>query len=123
MTQVYLTQRGQFTATHHHGGTLAEGPHTHTFTFEATFYGPLNAEGYLIDFRLLQDFFAQEISARLHHTDLNTLFPNPTTEVLALYLFRAIAQKFPQLHHLKVAEEPDRWITLYQEDLSCQTPS
>lgn len=117
MTRVYLTQCGRFTAAHHHGGTLNEGPHTHTFTFEATFYGPLNKEGYLIDFRALQDFFAREISARLHQTDLNTLLKNPTTEELALYLFRQIAEKFPQLHHLKVAEEPDRWITLYQGDL------
>ncbi len=117
MTHVYLTQCGSFTATHHHNGTLAEGMHTHTFHFEATFYGPLNKEGYFIDFRVLQDFFAREISARLNQTDLNTLFKNPTTEELALYLFRTIAQKFPELHHLKVTEEPDRWITLYKGDL------
>ena len=117
MTRVYLTQCAQFTATHHHGGTLAEGPHTHTFTFQATFYGPLNDEGYLIDFRVLQDFFTRQIAKRLNGADLNTLLKNPTTEQLALYLFNVISKQFPQLHHLKVAEEPDRWITLYKEDL------
>ena len=111
MTQVYLTQCGQFTATHGHGGTLAEESHTHTFTYEITFHGPLNAEGYLIDFRVLQDFFANEINTRLNRTDLNQLFRNPTTETLAVWLFETVQQKFPQIHSVKVAEEKDRWIT------------
>ena len=51
MTQVYLTQTGSFTARHGHGGTLAEEVHEHTFCYEVTFHGPLNREGYLIDFR------------------------------------------------------------------------
>ena len=110
MTNVYLTQCGSFTATHHHGGTLAEGPHTHTFTFEATFYGPLNEEGYLIDFRVLQDFFAREITDRLNGIDLNTLLEKPTTEHLAFYLARLISKQFPQLCKLQVNEGADRWI-------------
>ena len=110
MTHVYLTQCGHFTATHHHGGTLCEDPHPHTFAFEATFYGPLNDEGYLIDFRVLQDFFARAITARLNATDLNTLFKNPTTEALAIWIFNTVRAQFPQLCSVKVAEEPDRWI-------------
>ena len=110
MTNVYLTQCGRFTATHHHDGTLCEGPHPHTFTFQATFYGPLNEEGYLIDFRVLQDFFAREITARLNGADLNTLLPKPTTEQVAIYLADFISKRFPQLHQLQVNEEPDRWI-------------
>ena len=111
MTQVYLTQCGRFTATHHHGGTLAEGPHPHTFAYEITFHGPLNEEGYLIDFRVLQDFLAREISAHLNSTDLNTLFENPTTEALAIWIFNTVKKQFPQLVSVKVCEAPDRWIT------------
>lgn len=111
MTCVYLTQCATFNAIHHHEGTLNEGPHSHTFTFEATFHGPLNEEGYLIDFRVLQTFFAREISARLNGTNLNTLFKNPTTEALAVWLFETIQKKFPQLCRVKLAEEKDRWIT------------
>lgn len=111
MTQVYLTQCGHFTATHGHGGTLAEEKHTHTFTYEITFHGPLNAEGYLIDFRTLQDFFARQINPLLEGKDLNTLFQNPTTEALAVWLFETLQEQFPQIHRVKVAEEKDRWIT------------
>ena len=110
MTHVYLTQCGSFTATHGHGGTLHEEPHPHTFTYEATFYGPLNDEGYLIDFRILQSFFTRKINARLEGTDLNTLFKNPTTEELAVWLFNTLRAAFPQVYSVKVAEAPDRWI-------------
>ena len=111
MTQVYLTQCGQFTATHAHGGTLNEAAHAHTFLYEATFHGPLNAEGYSIDFRVLQDFFAREINAHLNRANLNQLFENPTTEAIAIWIFDTIYAQFPQLTSVKVAEEKDRWIT------------
>lgn len=110
MTQVYLTQCGQFTAQHGHGGALAEESHFHTFAYEVTFHGALNEEGFLIDFRILQDFFTQKINAHLHGKDLNELFPNPTTEILAIWLFEQIKANFPQVYSVKVAEEKDRWI-------------
>jgi 6-pyruvoyl-tetrahydropterin synthase len=95
---------------------LAEDSHKHTFEYEITFYGPLNAEGYLIDFRLLQDFFAQEIHARLHGADLNTLFQNPTTEALSIWIFDLVKAQFPQVYSVKVAEEKDRWIEYRGEE-------
>ena len=116
MAQVYLTQCGQFTATHGHGGTLAEDPHTHTFTYEITFHGPLNAEGYLIDFCALQNYFAREINARLEGANLNKLFENPTTETLAIWIFNTVKERFSQLCSVKLSEEKDRWITYRGED-------
>lgn len=116
MTHVYLTQCGSFTASHGHEGTLAEKSHTHTFAYEITFHGPLNAEGYLIDFRVLQDFFARKINARLEGTDLNKLFGNPTTETLAVWIFNTAKEQFPQIHSVKVFEAPDRWVTYTGEN-------
>ncbi|MBP5430027.1 MAG: 6-carboxytetrahydropterin synthase [Elusimicrobiaceae bacterium] len=111
MTQVYLTQCGSFTASHGHDGTLAEEAHTHTFTYEVTFHGPLNPEGYLVDFRLLQDFLHHHIDTPLNNANLNTLFKNPTTEALAVWIFQTVEKLFPQLCSVKVAEAPDRWVT------------
>lgn len=111
MTQVYLTQCATFTASHGHDGSLAESSHTHTFAYEVTFHGPLNEEGYLIDFRVLQDFLAREITNRLNGTDLNTLFARPTTEALAIWIFDTVKQQFPSVCSVKVAEDKDRWIT------------
>ena len=113
MKKVYLTQCFSFTARHAHGGTLAETAHGHTFTCEVTLCGPLNDEDYFIDFRVLQDFFRKNLTARLDGADLNTLFKNPTTEALAVWLFETIKKQFPQVCSVKVAEAPDRWV-VYQ---------
>ncbi len=111
MTQVYLTQCSKFTATHGHGGVLDEAPHIHTFTYEVTFHGPLNEEGYLIDFRAVQDALLRKIDTALNGADLNKLFENPTTEALAIWIFNTVKQQFPQVYSVKLAEENDRWIT------------
>ncbi len=109
MTQIYLTQCGQFTARHGHGGTLSEAVHEHTFRYEVTFYGPLNAEGYLIDFRQLADTFKKELESRLQGSDLGTFLPQPTTEALCIWMYHRIKERLPHLYSVKVAEEPDRW--------------
>ncbi len=110
MTNVYLTQTGSFTARHGHGGTLSEEIHPHTFRYEITFYGPLNEEGYLIDFRVLSAAFEKEINARFENRDLGQFFPNPTTEALCLWIYNRVREIFPQLYAVKVAEEAGRWI-------------
>ena len=116
MSCVSLTQCSRFTAVHGHGGTLAEAPHSHTFNYEVTFYGPLNAEGYLIDFRVVQDFLQNQINTRLNGADLNTLFAQPTTDALAVWIFNTGRARFPQIRRVKVAEEPDRWIEYQGEN-------
>lgn len=109
MTQIFLTQTGSFTASHGHGGALAEGQHTHAFRYEVTFHGPLNAEGYLIDFRELSAAFEKEINARFEGRRLNDFFQNPTTETLCVWIYNRVKELFPHLYAVKVAEEPDRW--------------
>lgn len=110
MTQVYLTQTGSFHARHGHGGTLSEDVHEHTFRYEVTFHGPLNAEGYLLDFRDLSRVFKQEIDAHFSGKDLGTFFKNPTTEAVCLWIYNRVQQLFPYLYAVKVAEAEDRWV-------------
>lgn len=116
MSKVYLTQCGSFTARHGHGGTLAEEVHAHTFHYEITFYGPTNAEGYLIDFRQLADTFKTELEARLEGSDLGAFLPQPTTEALCVWMYNRIKNRLPRLFAVKVAEEPDRWIEYRGEE-------
>lgn len=116
MSKVYLTQCGSFTARHGHGGTLAEEVHTHTFHYEITFYGPTNAEGYLIDFRRLADTFKKELESRLEGSDLGAFLPQPTTEALCVWMYNRLKERLPHLFAVKVAEEPDRWIEYRGEE-------
>ncbi|MBR4592082.1 MAG: 6-carboxytetrahydropterin synthase [Elusimicrobiaceae bacterium] len=116
MKKIYLTQCASFTARHGHGGALAEESHTHHFQYQVTFYGALNPEGFLIDFRVLQDFLNHHIHPRLEQADLNTLLPQPTTENLAIWIFEQVQSRFPQVCCVRVAEEPDRWAEYKGED-------
>lgn len=116
MKKVYLTQCGEFTAAHSHDGTLNEPSHEHHFSYQVTFYGPLNNEGYLIDFREVQQFLQTHISTYLDHADLNALFPYPTTENLAIWIFNTARAHFTQLVRVRVYEAPDRWTEYSGED-------
>ncbi len=110
MTQIYLTQCGRFTARHGHDGTLNEVIHQHTFHYEVTFYGPINGEGYLLDFRQLADTFKKELESHLDGSDLGTFLPRPTTEALCVWIYNRLKERLPHLYSVKVAEEPDRWV-------------
>ena len=120
MKKVYLTQCGNFTASHGHSGALNEETHEHHFTYQVVFYGPLNAEGFLIDFREVQQFLHEHINATLNQANLNTLFTHPTTENIAIWIFEKTRARFPQLQHVRVAEAPDRWAEYAGEET---TPS
>lgn len=116
MSKVYLTQTGSFHAVHSHGGTLAEPSHEHTFRYEATFYGALNEEQFLIDFRQISRLLKEKVEAQLDGCDLSAFLPFPTTEALAVWLYNRIKADLPQLCSIKVAEEADRWIEYRGEE-------
>lgn len=115
MKKVFLTQRGSFSASHSHSGQLAEGLHPHTFTYEVTFYGPLNQEGFLIDFRAIQDVLKSNVENELNGKNLSTIFQHPTTENICIWIFETLTKQLPHLYSVKLCEAPDRWI-IYKGD-------
>lgn len=116
MSKVYLTQAGSFHAMHSHDGTLAEAVHDHLFHYEATFYGDINEECFLIDFRQISSLFKNELEKQLDGSDLTTFLPFPTSESLAIWLYERIKAKMPQLFSVKVAEAQDRWVEYRGEE-------
>lgn len=109
MTQIYLTQTSRFTASHSHEGNLNEPAHSHTFTYEVSFHGPINEEGYLLDFRDVEHLLTQQINPELEGTDLNTLFEHPTTEAIAVWIYSTVKRELAQVCRVRVYEAPDRW--------------
>ena len=109
MKHISLTQCSSFTATHGHSGALNEAPHTHRFDYRVSFYGPLNNEGFLVDFRAVQQFLQTHINTPLDKANLNALFEYPTTENLAIWIFEKVHAQFPQATSVRVYEAPDRW--------------
>lgn len=82
--------------------------HGHSYQVRVTLEGEIDpALGWLVDFADV-DAVVDPVLARLDHRVLNEIegLENPTSEVLALWLWRAIAGKLP-LVEVEVAETVD----------------
>ena len=98
-----ITVSSKFTASHWHDKSLNEPAHQHNFKYSVVLKGPLNDEGYLADFRLIEAKLAQ-ISAVLEGKSLNDIFKYPTTENIAFYIFSEVKKTFPQTREATVYE-------------------
>jgi 6-pyruvoyltetrahydropterin/6-carboxytetrahydropterin synthase len=90
------------TARHHLVGDFgpASEPHEHTYRIEVVVSGEtLGADGTLLDITVLQAALTQSLKT-LDGADLNGIpdlsSPNPTAEVVARYIFHAIAAHLRQ---------------------------
>ena len=80
--------------------------HGHGFRVEIEVAGPVDPEsGFLIDYGDI-DRVVKPLLERLDHACLNDIegLENPTSELLAAWLWRAIAPGLPQLSAVTVAE-------------------
>ena len=102
-----------FTAFHYHGGALNEEKHAHNFKYKIFLKGPLNKEGFLVDFREAENLL-KEINTKLESKVLNDIIPPATTEVLAIYLFEEIKKTFPQICRIELNEK-ENYGAVYEE--------
>ncbi|NJF24582.1 6-carboxytetrahydropterin synthase [Thermococcus sp. Bubb.Bath] len=77
----------------------AEEIHGHTFRVEIAVEGPLK-NGYVIDFLELRAI-VDRIIEKLDHRNLNSLFENPTTENVALWIAEEVKKRLPEDVRLK----------------------
>jgi 6-pyruvoyl-tetrahydropterin synthase len=84
---------------------LYEPPHEHEFRVTLTLEGPMNEESFVVDFRAVKRTFRRIVGRRLEGADLDRLFPFPTAEALAVYVWEAM-EKFYPLHSVEVREKP-----------------
>jgi len=103
---VSITVSSAFTASHWHDKALNEPVHSHNFKYSVTLTGPLNEEGFLADFRALEEVL-KTLNARLENKTLNDIFKYPTTENLAIYIFEEISKTYPQTSKVTVREKED----------------
>ena len=107
-----ITRRFDFHAAHALT-TFPEGHkcrrlHGHTFLAEVTLAGEVDPQrGYLMDFGELKRHLAP-LEADLDHANLNDLpgLPNPTTELLAKYIYDRLKPAVPLLESVRVHETP-----------------
>jgi 6-pyruvoyltetrahydropterin/6-carboxytetrahydropterin synthase len=83
--------------------------HGHSFKVELTIEGPVNPEtGWLIDFGVLHDLW-KPLHAELDHNYLNDIegLENPTSEVLAFWIWGRMKPRLPELTRVTLFETCD----------------
>jgi 6-pyruvoyltetrahydropterin/6-carboxytetrahydropterin synthase len=119
--QVELVKEYRFEAAHRlpqvPPGHKCARLHGHSFKFEIHIQGPVDARtGWFIDYGVL-DEIVNPLVARLDHYYLNEVegLENPTSEVLAHWLYHRIREKLPALAAVTVHETCDARCTYWGE--------
>jgi len=107
---VQIRKQFKFEAAHvlpHHTGKCAR-LHGHSYRVDVAVGGSLQAAGpatgMVVDFDELSAIVEPHVVARLDHSSLNELLPNPTAEHLALWIWSELAPRLPQLDEIVVWE-------------------
>lgn len=102
---VHITKEFTFEAAHHlvgYEGACAN-VHGHSYKLQVTVKGAISldddrtiASNYMVmDFKSLKKIVKDEIISTHDHADLNTIYSNPTAEIMAIYMFGTISAKLP----------------------------
>ena len=69
-----------------------ENLHGHTYKLIVTVQGELKRDGMVLDFSILKKIVEENIISVLDHKYLNELFEQPTTEIIAQWIFDKLSQ-------------------------------
>jgi len=83
--------------------------HGHRWKIRITVQAPVGENGLAFDFIKLKEAVEEKIIKKLDHTYLNDLFPQPSTENIAIWIWNNL-EKLP-LYEVKVWESPTTWVT------------
>lgn len=72
--------------------------HGHTWSVRIGVTGPIDPVlGWIVDYAEIDAAWTERVHARLDHTVLNDTIPNPTTELLAGWIYAAMQSKLARL--------------------------
>jgi 6-pyruvoyltetrahydropterin/6-carboxytetrahydropterin synthase len=134
-TMIYVTRRAEFSASHYyHNPDLSpeenqrvfgkcNNPlgHGHNYTVEVTVGGTIDpTTGMVLDLKELKMLLEREVIELMDHKFLNREVAafasrNPTTENIAITIWRLLAPKLTQgkLHRIRVYETPDLFVDYF----------
>lgn len=134
---IYLTRKCEFSASHYYhnpeftpeenrrifGKCNNPNGHGHNYTLEVTVKGTVNPQsGFVVDLKDLKEILNREVLDALDHRFLNKEVPEfatqiPTTENLAINIWKRLEQRFEQakLHRVRVYETIDLFVDYYGE--------
>ena len=134
---ILLTRKAEFSSAHFYwndtlspeenqrifGKCANRNGHGHNYTLEVTVAGEIDpVTGFVVDLKQLKDILEREVVSVYDHRHLNFEVPEfrtaiPTTENIAIAIWRRLAGKIPnaQLHRVRVFESPDLFADFYGE--------
>ena len=92
--------------------------HGHTFCVEIVLGGDVGERsGWIMDFADVEDAI-ERLKHKVDHQYLNNIegLDNPTTELLAMWIWRALKPELPGLEQVKVQEHPSRGVIYSGDD-------
>ena len=79
--------------------------HGHSYWVEIHVSGPIDDKmGWIMDFDTVDAIFQKEVFSRIDHTNLNTFLPNPTCELLAIWIGTKLTPHMPGLKAIHIRE-------------------
>jgi len=96
----YLSRNFIFDAAHRiidYSGKC-ENLHGHTYKLTVTITGELKSDGMVLDFAILKQIVEENVLERLDHKYLNDVFENPTTEIIARWIFEKLQKPFEEVN-------------------------
>jgi 6-pyruvoyltetrahydropterin/6-carboxytetrahydropterin synthase len=86
--------------------------HGHSYRLDVSVEGPLDANGVVLDFDVLQDVVRSNVINVWDHRDLNEVLDNPTAELLAQRAWDLLTGTGLDLAALRLWETTDSWVEL-----------
>ncbi len=74
-----------------------ENLHGHTYKLVVTVSGDIKSNGMVLDFAILKRIVEEKIINFLDHKYLNDLFENPTTELIASWIYNTLTAELKKL--------------------------
>ncbi len=115
--KIYLSREFKFDAAHKiidYNGKC-ENLHGHTYFLKVTITGELKKNEMVLDFAIFKKN-VNKIVEQLDHKYLNDIFKNPTTEIVALFIFEKLKTEFEKyqcrIYEISLSEGPNNTVTV-----------
>lgn len=90
--------------------------HGHSYKLQVTCEGQPDHEGMVIDFGVIKKVVQEKVIDLLDHTLINDTIPNPSAELIALWVWQRVSADLPSLYEVKVWETAKNSATLRKGD-------
>ena len=109
----HISKTFKFDAAHylpHYQGKCAK-IHGHTWKLITTQRQKINHCGLTTDFKNIKDIVNEKVINKLDHSLLNDLIPNPTAELITLWIWKSLSAHLPGLCSLTLYETETSFVT------------